>query len=96
MEESQRIEWEEYAATHNGWVGEFVAVQSRDRTYKGPEITDIYLEENYNAIDDWERFSGLLQKIEFAIENDPNLHEKLNFTMAKMHLERRKATQSEL
>lgn len=47
MEESQRVEWEEYAATYNGWVEESVAVQSRDRTYKGPEITDIYLEENY-------------------------------------------------
>jgi hypothetical protein len=47
VEESQRREWEEYSSTHNGWVEESVEVQSRDRSYKGPNITDQYLEDNY-------------------------------------------------
>lgn len=47
VEESQRLEWEEYASTHNGWVDESVEVQSHDRSYNGPNITDQYLEDNY-------------------------------------------------
>jgi len=47
VEESQRTEWEEYASMHNGWVEDSIDVQSRDRSYKGPNITDQYVEENY-------------------------------------------------
>jgi hypothetical protein len=47
VEESQRLEWEQYASTHNGWVDESVEIQSRDRSYNGPNITDQYLEDNY-------------------------------------------------
>ena len=47
VEESQRTEWEEYAASHNSWVDDSIKVQSRDRSYKGPDVTDQYLEENY-------------------------------------------------
>jgi hypothetical protein len=47
VEESQRTEWEEYAASHSGWVEDSIEVQSRDRAYKGPNITDQYVEETY-------------------------------------------------
>ena len=49
VEEEQRKEWEEYTASHNDWVNESIAIQSLDRTYKGPDITDEYLAENYTG-----------------------------------------------
>jgi len=47
VEESQRKEWEEYTSTHNEWIQEGIDVQSRDKSYSGPPITEKYIEENY-------------------------------------------------
>jgi len=47
VKEDQRLEWEEYSANHNSWIDESIAVQSRDRSYFGPNITDEWMEENY-------------------------------------------------
>ena len=47
VQKGQRREWEAYAKTHNSWIEQSIGVQSRDPGYRGPEITDEFLEENY-------------------------------------------------
>jgi len=67
VEESERLEWEEYSATHNGWVEESIELQSHDRSYHGPEITDEFIEENY--VGDYNLIHGYDEQI-YGWENN--------------------------
>lgn len=49
VEESERKEWESYTSQNNGWIEESIEIQSRDRSYSGPNITDQYIEEKYTG-----------------------------------------------
>ena len=39
-----RSRWDDYAATHNGWVDEVRQVQSADVNYHGPPVVDLHYE----------------------------------------------------
>ena len=49
VQEEQRTDWEAYAPLHTEWVEDAIDVQSRDRGYNGPNITEEYVEENYTG-----------------------------------------------
>jgi len=49
----ERLEWEAYTATHNGWIDKDIAMQKTDPNYQGPIITE---REDFNVIHGWDEY----------------------------------------